>query len=435
MTRCPAAAATLALALVVGLVMGGCETRERSNPLDPYNDTSGGLISGFNALAGNHQVEIRWDRVKQNGLTGYTLLRWIPGDRPAVIEDAIASNLTGTVDSAIVNDESYVYQLVARFSSGDTLASPPDTATPGAREIIVLGADLPGMYGLTPDGRDILFAQPARDAYEDMELDERRNILWLSIPLDGSVLRLFPSGAVAAPEIRVTYASDVSVSDQRGYGWVADPVSERVRRYGPSLDDVDGTPIAAGKARVVEAGRHTAFVWIGNEAGQVFRFTTSDPITPAGVWSVPGVVRAIAIDEGTNRAWVVARPAGETGTDDLYRIDPADTSVATMPYRLANVADIEFDEARHSLWISEEGPPTFGLGRLGRVDAQGDFQATLSGVEPFGIHVDAATGDCWVADLKSRRVLEVDPSGLVVRRTTRLETPYAVRVIAGAPVP
>lgn len=414
---------------------GGCETRDRTNPLDPYNNETGGLIEGFNALAGNRQVEIRWSRVKQDGLVGYRLLRWLPGDTPAVLEDHIASNLTGTVDSAVVNEESYVYQVVAHFQSGDTLASPPDTATPGSRQIIVLGAALPGLYGLTPDGRDILYAQGSQDAYEDMELDENRNILWLSIPLAGAVFRIYPSGAVAGPEINVTYASDVSISDQRGYGWVADPLAEEVHRYGPPLDDVVGaSPIQAHRARVVEAGKHTSLVWIGNEDGQVYRFTAND-LTAAGQWSVSGVVRAIAIDEGTGRAWIVARPQGETGTDDLYRIDPADTTVTTIPFRLANVADVEYDEARHSLWVSEEGPPDLGSGRLDRLDDQGEIQATRSGIEPFGIHVDKQTGNCWVADLKSQRVLEVAPDGLVVRRTTRIETPYMVRVIPGLPTP
>ena len=414
----------------------GCETRDRANPLDPYNNETGGLIEGFNALAGNRQVEIRWSRVKQNELVGYRLLRWLPGDVPSVLEDRIAPNLTGTVDTSVVNNESYVYQVVAHFQSGDTLASPPDTATPGTRQIIVLGADLPGLYGLTPDGRDILYAQQGPDAYEDMELDENRGILWLSIPLAGSVFRLFPKGADAAPEIQVSYASDVSISDGRGYGWVADPIDERVHRYGPSLNDVTGNTVpSVGRARVVEAGKHTQFVWIGNDAGQVFRFTTSDPIDPAGQWSVPGAVRAIAIDEGKGQAWVVVRPPGETGTDDLYRIDPADSTVTGVPYRLANVADVEFDEARHSLWVSEEGPADLGAGRLDRLDDQGEIQATRSGIEPFGIHVDKQTGNCWVADLKSKRVLMVAPDGFVVLRTTRIETPYLVRVIPGVPTP
>ena len=86
--------------LVLFVASGGCETRDRSNPLDPYNNETGGLIDGFNALAGNRQVEIRWSRVKQNGLVGYRLLRWLVGDTPAVLEDHIASNLTGTVGFA-----------------------------------------------------------------------------------------------------------------------------------------------------------------------------------------------------------------------------------------------------------------------------------------------------------------------------------------------
>ncbi len=425
------AAFTSALALAA--LLGGCATRERSNPLDPYNDTTGGLITGFNALAGNHQVEIRWSRVTQSGLAGYRLLRWRPGEIPAILQDAIGANLTGTVDTAVVNEESYVYQVVARFGTGDTLASPPDTASPGTRQIIVLGAELPGMYRLTPDGRDILFAQPARDAYEDMELDDRRSVLWLTIPVEGTVLRLLPSGAIAAPELQVTYASDVTISELRGIGWVADPVARGVHEFRPG-DDTDHFYANLGAARVVEAGTHTPYVWIGNEEGGVQRYA-SDGFIPVDEWPVHAAVRAIALDEEKNQAWVVARAAGESGTDDLYRIDVADSTVTGVPFRLANVADIEFDEAHRSLWVAEEGTPTFGAGRLSRLDDQGEIVASLSGVEPFGIHVDAATGHCWMADLRSKRVLEVDGSGVVVRRTTTIPTPYLVRVIAGAPTP
>jgi hypothetical protein len=44
------------------------------------------------------------------------------------------------------------------------------------------------------------------------------------------------------------------------------------------------------------------------------------------------------------------------------------------------------------------------------------------------VAIDAATGSCWVADIASDRLLEVTPSGSILRRSPRLGVPYGVRV-------
>ncbi|HET9252590.1 MAG TPA: hypothetical protein VFP58_10785, partial [Candidatus Eisenbacteria bacterium] len=151
-------ALALAGALLLAASVGGCTERDRSNPLDPANLDEGGALYGFNALAGNDQVELRWNRLTQTGVLGYRLLRWRSGEVPSYVGDLLAPNLSGTVDTSAFNGERYLYRLVAYLAEGDSVTSPIDTATAGSRHIVVLSGILPGMLGLTPDGRDILYA-------------------------------------------------------------------------------------------------------------------------------------------------------------------------------------------------------------------------------------------------------------------------------------
>ena len=174
------AAGMAAFALFAGQLLG-CAERERSNPLDPLNRDTGGMIAGFGALAGDSQVEIRWQRLPQTDVDNYRIQRWQPGAWPICRLSMVPTN-AGAVDSPLPNDETFIYRLVARFTSGDSAVSPVDTATTGIRKIAVLSAGVPGLIGLTPDARDALFTLGSSEAYEDMEVDRTRDVLWLTMP-------------------------------------------------------------------------------------------------------------------------------------------------------------------------------------------------------------------------------------------------------------
>ena len=409
-------------------MLSGCSERERLNPLDPENSTTGGLIAGFGARAGNTQVEIVWQRLAQPDVTDYRILRWRPGEAPAYLPEVYGSAIAGAVDSLLPNGETFLYRLVARFTRGDSAVSPVDTATTGARKIAVLSAGTPGFVGLTPDARDVLFTLPSTEAFEDMEIDRTRDVIWLTLPGDGRVLRQYFDGRLAGTTLIVNGPTDVSVSNQRGIGWVALPNDVVVRAYGPDLNST--TPFDAitgiGDAHVVEAGTVDQAVWIGNEAGAIYRFAERGPLL--GTWSVGEPVISIALDETMDRAWVATRGAGG---DKLFLVDGADSSVTALPGVWSNIADLDFDPAFRSLWISERGPPGRGLGRLSRASDVGAIQSTVTGIEPFGITTDPQTGHCWASELKSNRVIEVAPSGSILRWSAGVSVPYAVRILGG----
>ena len=435
--RCPRRRArgkiqvAVAVAILAAL-LAGCAERDRSNPLDPKNGATGGKIAGFAALAGNRQVEIRWTRLPQQDVASYWVLRWRPGEAPQYLPDFFGPSIAGTIDSSVTNDETYNYRLVAFFLSGDSAVSQTDTATPGTRKIAVLSAGLPGLVGLTPDARDILYVQPAEEAYEDMELDRVHRLLWLTMPEAGFILRTYFDGRPAGPIIAHPHPADVSVSDLRGVGWVAFPDDHLVRAFGPDPASVDTfrTISSVGEAHVVEAGTVDPTVWIGNEAGTVRRFTTDGVLR--NDWSLGARVVAIALDEAVERAWAAVRTSSG---DDLYVLDARDSTATKVAGQWSGIADLAVDPATRSLWVSERGTPRAGNGRLTRLSASGVAVAILGGIEPFGIMVDPVTGNCWASELSTSRVVEVSPGGLILRGSAPINLPYAVRVVGGPGVP
>jgi len=414
--------------VAIPLLLAGCTTRERLNPLDPENQVTRGALTGFDAIAADGVVEFRWPLLSLTGLAGYRVERWSPGEAPRELggSDYPPTAIAGE-DLAVVNDTTYVYRLVAHLSGGDSVWSAPDTATPGVRRVLTLEAGIPAFSRLSPDARDVLFEREAFEAYEDIELDRKHHVVWL--PIEGSdvVIRKDLSGATVGPGLIVPGPVDVSVSNLRGIGWVASPSGQRVMSFGPDLADASPqiTINAIGHPRVVEAGTVDIGVWIGNDEGRVYRVRPQDGVQ-TDEWTLgAGEIREIALDEAAGAAWIATR-SGQTGS--LFYLIHGDSTRMLIRSGLVNVADLAVDSASGDLWISERGTPALGAGRLTRVSRTGLTLASLVAIEPYGIDVDPLDGSVWVADLRSGRILHAGKDCVISRRSPELSAPYAVRV-------
>ena len=260
----------LALALVVG---AGCSPRDRSNPFDPLNQTTGGGLTGFNAIAGDGVVSLRWPLLAQEGVQGYRIDRWIPGGRPLPLPGAVyPAHASAAEDLTARNDTTYLYRLVALLESGGTAESPPDTVTPGTRRTMVLVADLPGVVGLSPDARDILLANQASESYDELDLDSTRGIFWLSQYDRGRIVGRNFEGTGAGFEFFLEHPTDLAITTNRGVVWAAQPDRRRVARFG-TTDSIRTSIVGVGPAHIVEANSRNSTLWIAP--------TTAASSTPA----------------------------------------------------------------------------------------------------------------------------------------------------------
>lgn len=433
MTRLPRAASLTAVLVGTLLLAGACTTRDRLNPLDPANSETRGAIPGFGAIAANGLVELRWTPLSQKGVAAYAVHRWKPGGTPAPLPGAVFGPASsGTLDLDVMNDSTYLYRLVARFTYGDSAVSLPDSATPGVRFISILGADPSSVLGLSPDARDVISAVPAANAYEDFDLERDRGVLWLSDPVSGVILRRGLNGEAAGVTLVVPGVTDVSISNLRGVGWIASPDQQRVQAFGPDLNDPlpRVTISGLGHARVVEAGTLDPAVWIGNDEGTVFRVSPTDG-SLLEQWNVLAPVRAIALDQVNRSAWVVTIRGS---ANDLYHLVTGDSTAVAKRVGLENVADVEVETVTRSLWVSERGRPRSAAGRVSRLAADGSTIATVAGLEPYGLTIEAGSDHVWVCDLASNRVYELDANASVVRRSPPLGVPYGILIRDGMAV-
>lgn len=427
------AARPVALAAAVILLLAGCTTRDRSNPLDPRNSHTGGSIPGFNALAGDSVVELRWVPLLQSGVQGYRIQRWRPGEPPRLLGSAdYAPYVVVTEDRTVANDSTYVYRLIAHFTSGDSAVSPPDSATPGARRVVALAADVVSLAGFTPDLRDFLYTREGGISFEDMELDRRSATLWvLADAVTGGVLRRFALNGVPLDEgALIPRATDVSVAGNRGIAWVALPDDGVVAGFaGSASGPIEVNRIQVpGHPGVVEAGTVDPSVWVGTQEGNVYR---ADPNAPSdrmivGAWSFGAPIGPIAMDEAVGAAWVIVK--GDQEFHDLYRITEADSTAVLVRSGLDNVVDLATDPATGDLWVSERGVPREGTGALLRLTREGAEQSRLGSLEPYGLEVDLKDGSCWMAELRSNRILRVARNGVLLQVSRTLPIPFEVRV-------
>lgn len=420
--------AALAFALLAGAALGaggGCAMRDRSNPLDPKNrSVTHGLLGGFNAVAGDNVVLLRWTPVALAGVESYRVDRWHPGEAPRPLPGALYPPYTSSSeDLSARNDSVYVYRVVARFASGDSVASPPDTAAPGTRRIMVLVADLPGVAGLSPDMRDIVYGDVASEPYDEIDLDSTRGVFWLSQYERGVIAsRRFEtlSGGI---EFQSYHPTDIAITTQRPTVWAAQPELSQVSRL--LAGDTTGSAIVGvGPARVVESNSANATLWIGADDGGLYHASAATLDTLRS-WHFSGRVGPIAVDVASDEAWVAVRASD---LFDLYLVAAGNPVPLRLRTGLLNVTDIKVEGATRTAWISERGAPLAGNGRLSRVSRDGTVLATLIGIEPYALSVEPGSSEVWVTDIRSDRLIEVSPGGAIVRRSPRMGVPYGVRV-------
>ncbi|HEY7728320.1 MAG TPA: hypothetical protein VID50_07675 [Candidatus Eisenbacteria bacterium] len=417
------------------LLLSGCTTRERLNPLDPHNNRTGGTVPGFEALAGDSVVELRWVPLAQAGVRGYRVQRWKPGEPSRLLGSAeYGPSAVAAEDRTVKNDSTYVYRLVAHLLTGDSAVSLPDTATPGARRILALAADVVSLAGLTPDLRDFLFTIEAGGSFQDMELDRKSGVLWvITDDITGGVLRRFALNGTALDQGAVlSRPTDLSVAGNRGMAWVALPDEGAAAAFAgaaPAPLEVNRIPVL-GSPRVLEAGSLDPSVWVGTQEGSVVRANPNAPSDRVivGRWELGAPIGPIALDEADGAAWVIAKR--DPRFHDLYRITEADSTARLVRSGLDNVVDLAVNPASGDLWVSERGVPRSGSGALVRLNRMGEEKLRIGSLEPYGLDVDLKDGSCWMAELRSNRILRVQSSGALLAASRTLSIPFEVRVHA-----
>ena len=292
------------LPLLALAVLAGCSTRERANPFDPSNPNTSGRPFGFEAIAGDQLVQLRWQTVSANNLIGYQLYRRGPQESTYhPYGPQLNVGVNQFLDSSVGNFEDYAYRLYFVFSSGLGSRPAEDVATPGDVVPWLVEASGTNALKIAADGRHVALRIPGFGGTGDIAANTSSGEVWVSDPGASRVVVIHPLSGVSTV-IPVAEPGAIAVDPVDGTAWVCDLANNAVHHFRPlgdeaTLDIPDiATPID------VAVDKDDGSVWVADRSSN--RVSRSPIKTAAGPSSIEMPSATIA---GRWGAWQYFTPS------------------------------------------------------------------------------------------------------------------------------
>jgi len=396
--------AVLGLLLAAGL-LGGCSTRDRSNPLDPGNPNTGGEPQWLTALADEGGVDLSWSVVPYRDLTE---VRIVDAEHATVLWSGPGD---GTYrDGDLPDGEERRYRLDLVLDSGRTQSLPEVLATPGPAVPWVADAGSGTAGRLTPDGRG------RREAFRfaaisTVTVDPASGDVMVLEYYLGRATVLDPAGNTKWQLLSLIrpYAGLYT-----GDGWwVTDSNSSRVLlldeegkvAYTDSTVAFPGDLAPGGPGRVYVVNLQRGVVELEVGRGQIHSAPFTDP-----------QVVATASD---GSVWVA-----EAASGSLVHLDSTLVELGRTP-GWSRVEALRGDPVvPGGVWVADRAGK-----RVVLVDPEGTVVETLGYFPaPLSLAVAPDGSEVWVADPALGQVVRMSREGLELARTLGLAGPLSVDV-------
>jgi DNA-binding beta-propeller fold protein YncE len=406
------------LALGLLLLPAGCSRRERANPFDPRNPNSSGRPSGFMALAGDHQVTLRWNSVQGPTLLGYQVFRRGPGETDYTpISGTLDAFSTTYRDIVVVNGFDFEYRLYFVFASGLGSLPAEDVATPGTAIPWLVENGGTDLMRITPDNRRVSARLTEYAGTADVATNPVTGDVWVADPGADRVAIFKPYDGITVSVPGFALPRAIAVDGYDGSAWVCDQGGSIVHvsadgtnapfSFGPINQPMDvAVDQFAGSVWVVERGDNRIARY---DAGQQQWFRP-----------VPAPSR-VAVDSTTQEGWVTSFT---TGT--LTHITSTGLPVGA-PLELTSPLGVCVDHRRGRIWVADPG-----AGQLVAVRRDGSVEFRVTGLADVGdVAVDLTTGEAWAVLGVGGRLTRVSPAGTVIRTQSGFQSPFAISVDPG----
>lgn len=413
------ALAVLALALLP--LAGGCSRRERANPLDPSNPTTGGRPAGFDAVAGTASVQLSWERAPELGIDGFQILRRAPGDsvfRP--LGPALAADVDRFLDAGLPATGDYAYRLYFVIDGDLSGAAAEDVAGPGPGRPWVVDAGAQAVLRLSPDGRDVVLRSVRSIEPFSLAVDARSGNVWLADPFSNTVEILTPDLSTTRRFTGLQGPYTMAVSPRDGTAWICelDGGLAHVTAAGtpavpPRIDLLDGPTGVA-----VHPSDHS--VWVAEQDGDRVRHYTFEGIAIA---STPlEAPTRVAVDSVSKNAWVTSLDRGR-----IHRLNELAQPRDSLAFASGPIG-IAVDWRRDRVWVAD----AVGDAVLIIEASTRTLLRRIPGIaEPRDVAVDLTTGECWVAARGEGAVVRLAADGRVLARVGGFVDVVEVRLDPG----
>ena len=417
--------ARAALLVALAALAAGCSERPRSNPFDPANPATGGRPAGFQALAGDGRVTLRWQPASSAGLLGYQAMRSLSsttGFTP--ISAVLAPSVTSFSDVGLLNGADHYYRLYFVFSSGLGSLYASDVATPGPVTPWVGDDGPPVLYRLSNDGRHVVDYVPGAvtQSVADIDVDRGTGAVWSADPVQGMVTIYQPTTGLSTPVRGLAQPVAIAVDSIDHTAWVGEDVrGGSVDHFGP-----DGNLAAPPSLGVFESPIGLAIdpndrsVWVCERTGSRVRHLDRS----AGPLSTSYVINPsrVAVDSVTRDAWVTSFTHGL-----IVHLSPGGVRTDSIT-AITGPVGIVVDGPRGSIWVTD---PLAGT--VTALTSGGAIKSRVSGLAgAYDIALDPRTGEVWVAAQDAAAVVRISPAGVPLRVLGGFAAPDAIALDTGS---
>ncbi len=405
--------------LVSASLLAGCSTRERANPFDPRNPSTGGRPAGFVALGGDREVVLHWQLVSGSTLIGFRLFRRDPGQTSYVaITDILAPGTTSFRDFPLENGAEYAYRLYYVFLSGPGVLPAEDVASPGAAVPWLVEGGGTDLVRVTPDSRRVAARLGGYGGTTDLAANPGNGDVWVVDDGLGRVIVYQPRSGVTVSIPGLPLPRAVAVDPYDATGWVCDAGQNLVHHFNP-----DGTiaslPIAPLDRPVdVAVDLDDGTVWVCElGADRVGRYDVTQPLWKQTVADPSRV----AVDSTTHEGWVTSYANGT-----VTRLSLQGQPLGTVP-GFNSPLGVAVDHRRGRIWIADPG-----AGQVTALRRDGSEEFRITGLVDAGeLSVDLGTGEAWVVLGYPGTLARISPAGTVIRVLGGFRFPIAVSVDPG----
>ncbi len=404
-----------ALALLTLALIAGCTTRERANPLDPRNPSTGGRPAGFQALAEDGQVLLQWTPMDPRLVSGFLLERTPEGVNGFIQIGPIFRPSDGSfLDLAVLNGVTYHYRLSYTTIAGKQSPFAEDLASPSPVIPWVAEAGRRSLVRLTADGRHIALEEPGFDLPSNVAVDRARHNVWLVDNGAGQVVLYLPSIGARVSIPGFQDPGIAAVDRLSGDSWVSDYTAGLVRHLAQSGNP--STPPAVGGTLLgplgVDVDPQSGVLWVCERIGGTVRRFKSDG-TALGTTSLASPSR-VSVDSANGEAWV---SSFETGRVVHFEADGAAHDTIAGFHGPVGVA---VDPYRSRVWVAD---PVAGEVVALHFDGSTEFRVGgLSG--PVELAVETGSGEAWA--VVTGAIVRISPPGSVVMVSSGLSDPASI---------
>ena len=422
-SRSPFAGLRRAALLTCALVaLAGCQSRLRSNPLDPANPSTGGGPTNFQALAGYGIVNLKWTASPGSSqLAGFLLERRRHGPNAYIaLGPVLPLTAAGFDDATVTNDLDYDYRLSYVQPDGGISGTPVERqARPGQEIAWVADPGADEVVRITPDGRARVFSRGPVSSVNRLSVQLSGGEVWATAPIDGRVRIWSVDGAPLNSFNGLAEPNAIAVDPTSLTAWICEELGPRARRW---------TATGIAQATVAGVGNPTDVAitpgggaWIVDQLkGQLLRVNSAG--TPLDTVDVGSDPRRLAVDTLDGSVWV-----SRTTANEVVHVSASGTILSRTP-SLAGAYAIDIDEFRNQVWVSLDGANAVQV--LARNDGSPNFRVT--GLQhPRGLSVVDRTGECWVVAIQSHELVRIGSAGAIESRFDGFSAPFDVRVDPG----